>query len=102
VSGHVDGIGEIVAVNEIDGNWETTLKVPMALNRYLVKKGSITINGVSLTVNQDGEDTVVINLVPHTISMTNLQLIKAGTCVNIEVDMLARYTEKLLTSTERI
>jgi riboflavin synthase len=102
VSGHVDGIGEIVAVNEIDGNWETTLKVPMALNRYLVKKGSITINGVSLTVNHDGEDAVVINLVPHTISMTNLQLIKAGTCVNIEVDMLARYTEKLLTSTERI
>ena len=102
VSGHVDGIGEIVAVNEIDGNWETTLKVPMALNRYVVKKGSITINGVSLTVNHDGEDAVVINLVPHTISMTNLQLIKAGTCVNIEVDMLARYTEKLLTSTERI
>jgi riboflavin synthase len=53
-------------------------------------------------VNHDGEDAVVINLVPHTISMTNLQLIKAGTCVNIEVDMLARYTEKLLTSTERI
>ena len=102
VSGHVDGIGEIVAVNEIDGNWETTLKIPMALNRYLVKKGSITINGVSLTVNHDGEDAVVINLVPHTISMTNLKLIKAGTCVNIEVDMLARYTEKLLTNAERI
>ena len=102
VSGHVDGIGEVVAVDEVDGNWKTTVKVPTALNRYLVKKGSITLNGVSLTVNQDEEDVVVINLVPHTISMTNLKLIKAGVCVNIEVDMLARYTEKLLTSAERI
>lgn len=100
VSGHVDGIGEVLAVHETDGNWETTVKVPPALNRYLVKKGSITINGVSLTVNHDAEDTVVINLVPHTISMTNLSLIKAGVCVNVEVDMLARYTEKLLTSAE--
>ena len=102
VSGHVDGIGEVVAVDEVDGNWKTTVKVPTTLNRYLVKKGSITLNGVSLTVNQDEEDVVVINLVPHTISMTNLKLIKAGVCVNIEVDMLARYTEKLLTSAERI
>lgn len=102
VSGHVDGIGEVLAVDEVDGNWKTTVKVPTALNRYLVKKGSITLNGVSLTVNQDEEDVVVINLVPHTISMTNLKLIKAGVCVNIEVDMLARYTEKLLTSAERI
>ena len=102
VSGHVDGIGEVVAVDEVDGNWKTTVKVPTTLNRYLVKKGSITINGVSLTVNHDEEDVVVINLVPHTISMTNLKLVKAGVCVNIEVDMLARYTEKLLTSAERI
>lgn len=102
VSGHVDGIGEVVAVDEVDGNWKTTVKVPTTLNRYLVKKGSITINGVSLTVNHDEEDIVVINLVPHTISMTNLKLIEAGVCVNIEVDMLARYTEKLLTSAERI
>ena len=102
VSGHVDGIGEVVAVDEVDGNWKTTVKVPTTLNRYLVKKGSITLNGVSLTVNHDEEDVVVINLVPHTISMTNLKLIKAGVCVNIEVDMLARYTEKLLTSAERI
>ena len=102
VSGHVDGIGEVVAVDEVDGNWKTTVKVPTPLNRYLVKKGSITINGVSLPVKHDEEDVVVINLVPHTISMTNLKLIEAGVFVNIEVDMLARYTEKLLTSAERI
>lgn len=98
VSGHVDGIGEVLVVDETDGNWEITVKVPPALNRYLVKKGSITINGVSLTVNHDAEDAVLINLVPHTISKTNLKLIKAGFFVNLEVDMLARYTEKLLTS----
>lgn len=102
VSGHVDGIGKVVAVDEIDGNWETTVKVPPVLTKYLVKKGSITINGVSLTVNHDGEDSVLINLVPHTISMTNLKLIKAGVYVNIEVDMLARYTEKLLSSAKQI
>ena len=89
VSGHVDGIGEVVAVDKVDGNWKTTVKVPTTLNRYVVKKGSITLNGVSLTVNHDEEDVVVINLVPHTISMTNLKLIEAGVCVNIEVDMLA-------------
>ncbi|HBZ17768.1 MAG TPA: riboflavin synthase, partial [Betaproteobacteria bacterium] len=67
-----------------------------------VKKGSITVNGVSLTVNEDKKDKVLINLVPHTINMTNLKLIKPGTYVNLEVDMLARYAEKLLTNSDSI
>ena len=102
VSGHVDGTGKIEAVDEKDGNWEITVTVPSALNRYLVKKGSITVNGVSLTVNEDKKDKVLINLVPHTINMTNLKLIKPGTYVNLEVDMLARYAEKLLTNSDSI
>ena len=102
VSGHVDGTGKIEVVDIKDGNWELTVTVPPALNRYLVKKGSITINGVSLTVNEDKKDRVSINLVPHTISMTNLKLIRPGSHVNLEVDMLARYAEKLLTNSDSI
>ncbi|MDA0831199.1 MAG: riboflavin synthase [Proteobacteria bacterium] len=102
VSGHVDGIGKIEVVDERDGNWEITITIPSALNRYLVKKGSITVNGVSLTVNEDKKDKVLINLVPHTINMTNLKFIRPGSCVNLEVDMLARYVEKLLTNSDSI
>ena len=102
VSGHVDGTGMIEVVDEKDGNWEITVTVPSALNRYLVKKGSITVNGVSLTVNEDKKDKVLINLVPHTIHMTNLKLITPGSSVNLEVDMLARYAEKLLTNSDSI
>jgi riboflavin synthase len=102
VSGHVDGTGMIEVVDEKDGNWEITVTVPSALNRYLVKKGSITVNGVSLTVNEDKKDKVLINLVPHTINMTNLKLITPGSSVNLEVDMLARYAEKLLTNSDSL
>ena len=102
VSGHVDGVGEVNVVDEIDGNWEITVSVPPSLNRYLVKKGSITLNGVSLTINREGEDQVFINLVPHTVSMTNLKMIAPGSLVNIEVDILARYAEKLLINRDSI
>ncbi|MDA0830518.1 MAG: riboflavin synthase [Proteobacteria bacterium] len=102
VSGHVDGTGMIEVVDEKDGNWEITVTVPSALNRYLVKKGSITVNGVSLTVNEDKKDKVLINLVPHTINMTNLKLITPGSSVNLEVDLLARYAEKLLTNSDSL
>lgn len=102
VSGHVDGVGEVKIVDEIDGNWEITVSVPSSLNRYLVKKGSITLNGVSLTINREGEDKVFINLVPHTVNMTNLKMIAPGSLVNIEVDILARYAEKLLINRDSI
>ena len=102
VSGHVDGVGEVNIVDEIDGNWEITVSVPPSLNRYLVKKGSITLNGVSLTINREGEDKVFINLVPHTVNMTNLKMIAPGSLVNIEVDILARYAEKLLINRDSI
>ena len=102
VSGHVDGVGEVKIVDEIDGNWEITVSVPPSLNRYLVKKGSITLNGVSLTINREGEDKVFINLVPHTVHMTNLKMIAPGSLVNIEVDILARYAEKLLINRDSI
>ena len=102
VSGHVDGVGEVKIVDEIDGNWEITVSVTPSLDRYLVKKGSITLNGVSLTINREGEDKVFINLVPHTVNMTNLKMIAPGSLVNIEVDILARYAEKLLINRDSI
>ena len=102
VSSHVYGVGEVKIVDEIDGNWEITVSVPPSLNRYLVKKGSITLNGVSLTINREGEDKVFINLVPHTVSMTNLKMIAPCSLVNIEVDILARYAEKLLINRDSI
>jgi riboflavin synthase len=101
VSGHVDGVGEVihfapVASGGDDMSWRLDIRAPGHLARYLAPKGSIAVNGVSLTVNQvDGAD-FSINLIPHTLEQTTLKDLKAGARVNLEADMLARYADRLL------
>jgi len=96
VTGHVDGLGVVKSVKEIGEHREFTFSLPVSLARYVVIKGSIAINGVSLTVNRvDGCDFTV-NLIPHTLSHTNLGALKTGAEVNIETDMYGRYVERLM------
>ncbi|MEP7073352.1 MAG: riboflavin synthase [Nitrosospira sp.] len=96
VSGHVDGIGEVVKFEPIGESYLLVIKVPGSLSKYIVKKGSITVNGVSLTVNGTAGDEFEVNLIRHTLAMTTLNDLKTGTKVNLEVDMLARYVEQLM------
>ena len=96
VSGHVDGSGEVAAVKPVDGNREITIRFPAELDRYIARKGSITVNGVSLTINSVTADTFSVNLIPHTLAVTNLEEVKEGDGVNLEVDLVARYLERML------
>lgn len=95
VSGHVDGIGKVAKFAPVGENCLLAIKAPVSLLKYVVKKGSIAVNGVSLTVNWIAEDEFRVNLVPHTLTMTALRDLKSDTKVNLEVDMLARYVERL-------
>jgi riboflavin synthase len=96
VSGHVDGSGEVCTVNAVDSNREVAIRFPAELGRYIARKGSITVNGVSLTVNVVTTDTFSVNLIPHTLAITNLKDLKQGDRVNLEIDMVARYVERML------
>ena len=96
VSGHVDGIGEVVKFKPIGESNLLVIKVAASLLKYIVKKGSITVDGVSLTVNGTMGDAFEVNLIRHTLAVTTLNVLKAGTKVNLEVDMLARYVEQLM------
>lgn len=96
VQGHVDGIGTIAEIEEVDGGVTFTVEIDERLGRYLVEKGSITVDGVSLTVAGVGEETFTIALIPHTLDITTLGLRKVGDLVNLEVDVLAKYVERLL------
>jgi riboflavin synthase len=96
VSGHVDGIGEIVAVKNESRSIQFEIKPPQDLAKYIAKKGSITVDGVSLTVNELKGDNFMLNLVPHTLQETTAKDYKVGSKVNLEVDLLARYIERLL------
>lgn len=96
VSGHVDGIGEVVKFEPIGESYLLVVKVPGTLSKYIVKKGSITVNGVSLTVNGTAGDEFEVNLIRHTLAVTTLNDLKTGAKVNLEVDMLARYVEQLM------
>jgi riboflavin synthase len=91
VSGHVDGIGEIVEVTPEGGSHRIRVRVPEPLHRFIAPKGSITIEGVSLTVNDIEGDVFGVNLIPHTWDVTTLGQLKPGDPVNLEIDMLARY-----------
>lgn len=96
VSGHVDGVGEVLS-RRPDGRSERfTLRAPPALARYIAAKGSITVDGVSLTVNTVAGAEFGVNIVPHTLAHTSLDALRAGSRVNLEVDLLARYLERLL------
>lgn len=100
VSGHVDGIGEVVSFVPAGESWRLVLRAPTSLAKYLAYKGSITVDGVSLTVNRviDTANDVrfEINLIPHTIAVTTLRSLKDGRRVNLEVDLIARYVERML------
>jgi riboflavin synthase len=96
VSGHVDGIGELVELKPDARSWRLSFKAPDELAKYIAEKGSITINGISLTVNTVNGALFSVNIVPHTLKETTLAGIKVGDKVNLEVDLLARYLERLL------
>ena len=100
VSGHVDGIGHVNRFEMVGESWLLQIDIPQELAKFLAYKGSITVNGVSLTVNkvQDNEGGCVIdiNLIPHTIENTALGQLKAGSQVNLEIDLIARYCERML------
>lgn len=95
VSGHVDGVGEVAAFTDIGESWKLAVRAPQALAKYIAAKGSITINGVSLTVNRVAGAEFEVNLIPHTLAVTTLNLLKAGTKVNLEIDLIARYVERM-------
>ncbi len=96
VTGHVDGIGEVAERREDGGMAILRFTLPEALRRYAARKGSICIDGVSLTVNDVADGRVLVTLVPHTLANTIMQHYRIGTQVNIEVDLVARYVERLL------
>jgi len=96
VSGHVDGVAEIAAMSGDARSTRIEVSVPPALARYIARKGSVAIDGVSLTVNEVHGATFGINLIPHTQAVTTLGALRVGTRVNLEVDQIARYVERLL------
>jgi riboflavin synthase len=95
VSGHVDGVGSVVSFAVAGDNRTLVVEVPRDIARYIARKGSVAVNGVSLTVNAVDDTRFEVNLIPHTLAATNLHELKAATAVNIEIDLLARYTERL-------
>ena len=96
VQGHVDGVGAVAGVREDGFARVVTIEAEPALLRYVVEKGSIAVDGVSLTVVEPGEDAFSVSLIPETLERTNLGAATSGTPVNLEVDILAKYVEKLL------
>lgn len=96
VSGHVDGIGEVLCTQEDARSLRVTIAAPASLARYIAPKGSVTLEGVSLTVNEVQADRFGVNLIPHTRDVTTLGGLRKGTRVNLEIDQIARYVERLL------
>jgi riboflavin synthase len=95
VAGHVDGVGRLRSKREDGRSWRLEFEIPDALARYVASKGSVCIDGVSLTVNEVEGARFGVNLIPHTLSVTTLGALQAGARVNVEVDLLARYLERL-------
>lgn len=103
VSGHVDGLGRVKEFKPVDESWELIIAAPRSLAKYLAYKGSIVVNGVSLTVNRVDDSAAdcafSINVIPHTIQVTTLKHLKVGSLVNLEIDLIARYVERMLSAT---
>lgn len=97
VQGHVDGVAEVVSHDRHDTGSTLRLRLPASLRRYTVEKGSLTVDGVSLTLASVDDDSVTIALIPHTLTVTTLGSLEPGHRVSVEVDMFARYVERLLT-----
>ena len=97
VQGHVDSTAEFVALNPLpDGNWWLKARIPNDLDRYLIHKGSITLDGVSLTIASLDPETVGVAIIPHTYENTIMRSYAPGTALNVEVDLIAKYVEKLM------
>ncbi len=99
VSGHADGVGEAVSATAENGSTRWMFRVPKPLARFIAVKGSVAVNGVSLTVNEVKDDMFGVNVIPHTASVTGFGSMKPGDKVNIEIDMLARYVARLAETT---
>ena len=105
VSGHVDGIGRVTYFAQVGESWELHILAPLQLSKYLAYKGSVSVNGVSLTVNHVADQAdrlgceIRINLIPHTVTHTALHQLQAGSEVNLEIDLIARYVERMLNGT---
>lgn len=102
VSGHVDGLGTVVSFEPVGESRELVIRAPRELAKFMAYKGSVTVNGVSLTVNRVTDHAAgadfSINLIPHTVDVTTLKHIKAGAAVNLEIDLIARYVERMMTA----
>ncbi|MDR2000357.1 MAG: riboflavin synthase [Zoogloeaceae bacterium] len=98
VSGHVDGVGEVVKFERIGESHELVIRAPAELAKYIARKGSIAVDGVSLTINRVSGPEFSINLIPHTVAATTLKRCRSGVRVNLEADLIARYVERMLNS----
>ena len=96
VTGHVDGVGEVLASNRVGNSMTLRIRLPGRLSRYVARKGSICVDGVSLTINRLAGGKIDINLIPHTLKVTTLRRLAPGSRVNLEVDLVARYVERML------
>lgn len=97
VSGHIDGRGKFLSANK---DCELKFELPTEISKYVIKKGSITINGISLTIAGINDNEITLAIIPHTLENTNLKYLKSGDFVNIEVDMVAKYVEKFLSTVD--
>ena len=102
VTGHVDGVGEVVSFRQDGESWTLVGRAPRELATYIARKGSITVDGVSLTVNRVDAADFWINLIPHTVEVTTLKRLSPGARVNLEVDLIARYVERIMHGDEQI
>ncbi|MGE5472040.1 MAG: riboflavin synthase [Bacteroidota bacterium] len=98
VSGHVDGVGEVLRFDPVGDNRLLEIRAPQEIARFIARKGSIAVNGTSLTTNDVHGAVFTINLIPHTLENTTLQYLKPGSRVNLEIDLIARYCERLLSA----
>ncbi len=98
VTGHVDGVGEVLKFERIGESHELVIRAPKPLAKYIARKGSVTVDGVSLTVNRVEGTDFSINLIPHTVAVTTLKRLTAGSRVNLEIDLVARYIERMMSA----
>jgi riboflavin synthase len=102
VSGHVDGVGEVVAFGPVGESHRLVVRAPAELAKYVARKGSIAVQGVSLTVNRVDGREFDVNLIPHTLAVTTLRALAPGARVNLEVDLIARYVERMLGASQEL
>ena len=101
VSGHVDGVGTVTTMDDLGASWHLQIEAPSEMAKFVARKGSVTVNGISLTVNSvkdlpNGNAVFDINIIPHTFQLTTIRLLRKGSKVNLEIDLVARYLERML------